>query len=651
MKNFKYGALFLFGFYLISIKSHGQDPNFHIYLCFGQSNMEGHGPIEAQDLNPSVDTRFQVMGTVTCSNSANSYTLGKWQTAKPPIFRCETGLGPTDYFGRTMVTNLPTTIKVGVVPVAVGGCDIALFDKVNYQSYVTTAPSWMVNYINEYGGDPYGRLVQAAKLAQKDGVIKGILFHQGETNNGQSTWPAKVKAVYDNLIVDLGLDPTKTPFLAGELVTTAMGGVCGGHNSLIAKLPSIIPNAHVISAAGLACESDGLHFTSASYRIFGPRYAQMMLSLLPPSCTTAAPTVASSRISYEVGDVSKPLSATGTSLKWYTMATGGTGSTTAPTPTTSLAGATTYYVSQTAGGCESARSSITVTVVNTYKIFKTPSPIVVDGIVEDIWNNTSIGDAVLGKVLIGTISNAADLAASFRVLWDDSYLYVLANVTDQTLINDSPNPYDDDAVEVYVDINNDKSTTYGTNDVQYTFGWNDGTTVGVLPTSHSTAGITYKAVNKTGGYLVEASIPWSTLLASPAANQLLGIEFMVNDDDDGGTRDKKIAWTSTTDNAYQDPSLFGTAKLMNILITGGIGNDPSLSDGSNIYCYPNPFVLECTIVAKEQFSYQLMNQMGQVLEANQAYDKATISQEYPKGVYLVKIFQQGKSTILKLIKE
>jgi len=171
-----------------------QDPNFHIYLAFGQSNMEGNGVIEAQD-QTGVDSRFQVMGAVNCTG-AKSYTIGKWTTATPPIVRCNTGLGPLDYFGRTMVANLPTNIKVGVVPVAIGGCDIALFDKVNYGAYVATAPSWMLGPINEYGGNPYARLVQVARLAQKDGVIKGILFHQGETNNGQQDWPNKVKAIY-----------------------------------------------------------------------------------------------------------------------------------------------------------------------------------------------------------------------------------------------------------------------------------------------------------------------------------------------------------------------------------------------------------------------------------------------------------------------
>jgi Carbohydrate esterase, sialic acid-specific acetylesterase/Carbohydrate binding module (family 6)/Bacterial Ig domain len=264
-----------------------QDPNLHIYLCFGQSNMEGNATIEAQD-KTGVDSRFQVMGAVNCNSGGKSYTLGKWQTATPPIFRCNTGLGPADYFGRTMVANLPTNIKVGVVPVAIGGCDIALFHKQNYASYVATAPSWMQGPIADYGGNPYARLVEVAKLAQKDGVIKGMLLHQGETNSGQQDWPNKVKAIYDNLIKDLGLDPTKVPLLVGELVTTAQGGSCGGHNSIIAKVPSVIPNSHVISAASLAQKGDGLHFTPAAYRTLGQRYADKMLTLLPK---TVGPTV------------------------------------------------------------------------------------------------------------------------------------------------------------------------------------------------------------------------------------------------------------------------------------------------------------------------------------------------------------------------
>jgi 1,4-alpha-glucan branching enzyme len=77
-------------------------------------------------------------------------------------------------------------------------------------------------------------------------------------------------------------------------------------------------------------------------------------------CTTASP-AANTAINYCVNATATPLTATGTSLLWYTVATGGTGSTTAPTPSTATAGTTTYYVSQTVG-CESPKTAITVTV-------------------------------------------------------------------------------------------------------------------------------------------------------------------------------------------------------------------------------------------------------------------------------------------------
>ena len=109
--------------------------------------------------------------------------------------RCCTGLTPVDYFGRTLVENLPKNIRVGVIDVAVGGCDIELFDKENYRSYVKTAPDWMKGMIDEYAGNPYERLVEMAKLAQNDGVIKGILLHQGESNTNDTLWTKKVKAV------------------------------------------------------------------------------------------------------------------------------------------------------------------------------------------------------------------------------------------------------------------------------------------------------------------------------------------------------------------------------------------------------------------------------------------------------------------------
>jgi len=170
--------------------------------------------------------------------------------------------------------------KVGVINVSVAGCKIELFDKDNYQSYVSTAPAWLTNILKEYGRNPYEYLVELAKLAQKDGVIKGILLHQGESNTNDTIWLQKVKMIYDNLIKDLNLNPKSVPLLAGEVVHADQGGVCASMNSIIATLPQTIPNSHVISSSGCTDSRDNLHFNAEGYRKLGERYAAEMLSIL-----------------------------------------------------------------------------------------------------------------------------------------------------------------------------------------------------------------------------------------------------------------------------------------------------------------------------------------------------------------------------------
>ena len=191
------------------ITASAQDPNFHIYLCFGQSNMEGNARYEDKDME-DVNPRFVSMATM--DDTKLGWKKGEWHTAIPPLCRPYTGLTPADYFGRKMVERLPENVKVGVINVAVGGCDIALFDKVNYGAYLEKQPEWMKNMCREYDNNPYARLIELARKAQKDGVIKGILMLQGETNTGQQDWPLKVKNVYENILSDLSLDSNSVPF-------------------------------------------------------------------------------------------------------------------------------------------------------------------------------------------------------------------------------------------------------------------------------------------------------------------------------------------------------------------------------------------------------------------------------------------------------
>ncbi|MFT4071431.1 MAG: sialate O-acetylesterase [Dysgonamonadaceae bacterium] len=276
MKTFL--KLFLFvSLFLMSGKAMCQDKNFYIFLCFGQSNMEGNAKFQPQD-TVGVDPRFKVLSTLDCPELGR--IKGHWYTAVPPLCRCGTGLTPADYFGRTMLAKLPKKVKIGIINVSIGGCKIELFDKDNYTSYTATAPDWMKNMIKDYNGDPYGRLVEMAKIAQQYGVVKGILLHQGESNTGDSTWTKKVKLVYDNLITDLKLNPKKTPLLAGQLLSAEQGGKCASMNSIIATLPQVIPNSYIISSAGCTGVADGLHFTAEGYRLLGKRYGEKMLSLL-----------------------------------------------------------------------------------------------------------------------------------------------------------------------------------------------------------------------------------------------------------------------------------------------------------------------------------------------------------------------------------
>jgi hypothetical protein len=206
------------------------------------------------------------------------------------LCRGNTGLCPADYFGRTMVANLPEKIRVGVVNVSVAGCKIELFDKDSFQAYASTATSWMTNIIKQYDGNPYQYLVDMAKVAQKDGVIKGILLHQGESNTNDKEWPSKVKGIYDNLIKDLNLKAEEVPLLAGEVVNADQRGQCASMNKIIDELPKTIPNSYVISSAG--CTSrERLHFTPAGYRELGKRYAEKMLSLLGYEITEPAQAV------------------------------------------------------------------------------------------------------------------------------------------------------------------------------------------------------------------------------------------------------------------------------------------------------------------------------------------------------------------------
>ena len=255
------------------------DPDFYISLCFGQSNMEGNA--DAESIDAQVSTRFQMLATCKFDNPARA--LGKWYTAKTPIVSPAGKLGPSDYFGRTMVAALPKDVRVGVVAVAMGGSPIEMFDKDRFQQKLDENPGdwWAILAKQHYGGNPYQRLIDMARKAQEVGVIKGILLHQGCTNNGDPNWPKRVKKIYNDMLTDLGLEAADVPLFVGETLRQDQGGACWYHNTVVAKMPKTVPTSHIVSSEG--CPGNGTdpwHFSAMGYRMMGYRYAYEALTLM-----------------------------------------------------------------------------------------------------------------------------------------------------------------------------------------------------------------------------------------------------------------------------------------------------------------------------------------------------------------------------------
>ena len=164
-------------------------------------------------------------------------------------------------------------------------------------------------------------------------------------------------------------------------------------------------------------------------------------------------------------------------------------------------------------------------------------------------------------VIAGSVSSESDLSGTWKLLWTPTHLYMLAFITDDALRNDSSDPWQDDSVDLYIDGDNSKATSYTADDFQFIFGWND--TSVVEPHGKSTAGISFTTLAVAGGYQVEARIPWSTINASAATvGRRIGLDVHANDDDDGGARDGKLAWSAQVDRSWTDPSIFRNARLI-----------------------------------------------------------------------------------------
>ncbi|MDR6549084.1 sugar-binding protein [Paenibacillus qinlingensis] len=184
-------------------------------------------------------------------------------------------------------------------------------------------------------------------------------------------------------------------------------------------------------------------------------------------------------------------------------------------------------------------------------VTKTNAAIVVDGsLSETAW---SIGNQA-NKNVFGTSNNSAQ----FGVLWDETYLYVGVTVLDGALYNNSPEPYSDDSVEIYIDGNHNQGATYDGFDRQFIKGWND---TSLFEARSLTNGVQHAWASVTNGYSVEMAIPWSSLGLTPSAGMIIGFDIANNDEDDGNGRLSQTVWAGTSNN-WSSTSAFGELKLV-----------------------------------------------------------------------------------------
>ncbi|MGG4478998.1 endo-1,4-beta-xylanase [Paenibacillus illinoisensis] len=210
--------------------------------------------------------------------------------------------------------------------------------------------------------------------------------------------------------------------------------------------------------------------------------------------------------------------------------------------------------------------------------YGTPS---IDGSVDSIWSKAP-------ELKLDTKQMAwSGATGTARVLWDDDNLYVLAQVRDDQLNKTNPNVWEQDSVEVFVDENNGKTSSFQDDDGQYRVNFEN---LATFNPAEIAAGFESKVSVSGTNYTVEMKIPFKKV--KPANNAKIGFDAQINDAKDGN-RISVNAWNDASGQGYQDTSVFGELTLTGKPSPGGNdggGNNGggNNSGGSNSGTTPQP---------------------------------------------------------------
>ena len=231
---------------------------FHLFLLTGQSNMAGRGKVTPEDQKPNP--------RVLMLNKQN-----QWVPAVDPLHfdKSAAGVGLGRTFGLELAKAEPG-VTIGLIPCAAGGSPIAAWEPGGYHGQTKS--------------HPYDDCLQRAKLAMQHGTLKGILWHQGESDSNPAAAEVHEQKLHE-LITRFRkeLEAPNVPFIVGQLGQFKERPWNDSRRLIDAvhrSLPEKVPHTAFVSSDGLTHRGDQVHFNSESYREFGRRYAKAYLEMM-----------------------------------------------------------------------------------------------------------------------------------------------------------------------------------------------------------------------------------------------------------------------------------------------------------------------------------------------------------------------------------
>lgn len=237
--------------------------NLDIYLCIGQSNMASRAPIGKEDtgvvdglflLNKENKWEPASFGVLSSNPKAGIQGYNRFSALESTGQFKGFSMGYT--FAQELLKQNPEA-KLGLVYNAIGG---------------TSIKQWQKDAKQKFFSNTVGR----AKIAMQNGTLKGIIWHQGESDKGLKTYMEDLKKFVSDLRVALGVSEKDVPFIAGQILPEPG---FSAFNENILKIADFVPNSACISNEGTADRGDKLHFNAESQKLLGTRYAQAILKI------------------------------------------------------------------------------------------------------------------------------------------------------------------------------------------------------------------------------------------------------------------------------------------------------------------------------------------------------------------------------------